>query len=525
VIGSLALILHAHLPFVRHPEHDFFLEEDWLFEAISESYVPLLRMLQRLVRENVPVRLTFSISPTLGAMLEDGLLRERYRRHLDQLITLAQKECQRNHADKSLRMLSEFYLQFFSETRRVYAEEWKCDLLAIFRELRDAGAIELVASAATHAILPILQHSSAAATHAQVAIGCEVFRETFASEPAGFWLPECAYVPGIERLLQEQNIRWFVVDAHALTNGLPAARRGHLAPCFTPAGPAAFGRDIAASKKVWNAETGYPGDAFYRDFYRDVGFDLPQEYLQPLTSDGRRFTGIKYHRVTGGDRAKELYDPIAAEERAFQHARHFVEQLSARLEGVPKDDWQPILTVPFDAELFGHWWFEGPIFLEHVIRKLGATAAEKIQLTSPSAFLTANPTQQIVQPASSSWGEKGFLDVWLDEKCAWIYPRLQAATEHMNALAKSHSKNALPKEERVLRQLVRELLLAQSSDWAFLIRNGTAREYASKRVAEHLKRFDQLARFFADGKLDDSLLAQCEERDNLFPNLDWRRFA
>src|SRR5437762_5837183 len=226
--GSLALVLHAHLPFVRHPEHEFFHEENWLFEAISESYVPLLQMMQRLLRRGVRFKLTLSVSPTLCAMLSDPLLRDRYIRHLDLLVALTERECERNRAEKNLLLLSEFYREFFAETRRTFIEDWDCDLLGVFRQLRGTGAVEIMASAATHAILPILQQSPGAA-HAQLAIGCDQFRETFGGEPTGFWLPECAYAAAIAKSLQAENIRWFIVDAHALEQPMPAAPRGSLA--------------------------------------------------------------------------------------------------------------------------------------------------------------------------------------------------------------------------------------------------------------------------------------------------------
>jgi len=519
----LALILHAHLPFVRHPEHERFLEEEWLFEALTESYIPLLRMLQRLLGEGVPIKIAMSVTPTLCAMLQDELLRQRYLEHLDRLIALAENECQRNRADAAVLSLSEFYRDFFSETRRLYCEEWNHDLLALLRQLRDRGSIEIIASAATHGLLPILQQTSGAAS-AQIALGCDSYRQTFGGEPLGFWLPECAYAPGIDQLLQKQNIRWFVVEAHALEHAQPAARRGTFAPCYTPAGPAAFARDLNASRQVWSAEAGYPGHSAYRDFYRDIGFDLPAEKLSPFAFHGQRFTGIKYHRVTSRDQAKKIYDRAAAEMTACEHARHFVDQCFADIESVVADSWHPILTIPFDAELFGHWWFEGPVFLEQVLRAT-AESPDTVALTTPAEFLAHNPTQQVVQPCASSWGDKGFLDVWLDQKCSWIYPHLQTAARRMNALAKKYDAKATPEMERMLRQTGRELLLSQASDWPFLIRNETAKEYAAQRVTDHLRRFDQLAGALERGDADPEFLAQCEERDNLFANLNWRRFA
>src|SRR6476660_90794 len=201
--GSLALILHAHLPFVRHPEHAHFVEEEWLFEAITETYVPLLQMMERLTNDGVPFKLTMSISPTLCAMLQDQLLRERYVRHLDLLIDLAARDRKRNRKHPQLCELAAFYIGLFSETRRHFVDEWKCDLLSVIRELRETGALEIIASAATHGLLPILQQQSLRAARAQVLIGRDVYVELLGGEAARFWLPECGYASGLESMLQE----------------------------------------------------------------------------------------------------------------------------------------------------------------------------------------------------------------------------------------------------------------------------------------------------------------------------------
>ena len=517
--GSVALILHAHLPFVRHPERDAAPEEHWLFEAITESYVPLLCMMQRLRGEGLQFKITLSVSPTLASMLADLLLRERYICHLESLSEVADRECERNRDDPNLLPLSRWYGEFFSETRRIFVDEWNCDLLAIIRQLRDDGVLELIASAATHAILPILQETPPAA-RSQIAIGCDFYRDAFGADPVGFWLPECAYTPGIDELLQEQNIRWFAVDAHALEFAQPSARAGTLMPCFTPAGPAAFARDAQASEQIWDANTGYPGDANYRDFYRDVGFELSANELAASPCAQRQFTGIKYHRVTGGRGPKQLYVRATAEEMARTHAWHFIDQCLARLNNAEVE--QPILLAPFDAELFGHWWFEGPLFLEHVIRAAGEN---KLLLMTPTEFLRTNPPLQIVQPSVSSWGDGGFFDVWLDERCGSLYPQLFAANSRMTALANAHAHVASAEEERLLRQLVRELLLAQASDWPFHIRNGTATAYATQRLRDHLTRFGKLADQLESQCIDPDFLAQCEERDNLFPHIRWQHYC
>ena len=541
--GYLSLILHAHLPFVRHPEHDHFLEEDWFFEAVTESYIPLLRMMQRLVDGSVPFKLTMSLTPTLCAMLEDQLLRERYVRHLDALIDLTAREQRRNRKHPRLRELAKFYFDLFSENRRLLVDEWKCDLVSVFRELRETSALEIIASAATHGLLPILQQQAPHAARAQVLIGRDVHVDLFGAEPSGFWLPECAYAPGLEAILQETNIRWFVLDAHGLLFGKPRPRRSIYAPCYTPAGPAAFGRDPDASRQVWSAHEGYPGDPAYREFYRDIGFDLPMEHLGPIARGRRKFSGVKYHRITGGGDEKQLYDRAAAKDAAAKHASHFLEQRRQQIHEITESGFDPIVVAPFDAELFGHWWFEGPIFLEQFIRQ--AASEPDLQLTTPSEFLATHPTQQIVAPSASTWGENGHLAVWLDPTNGWIYPHLHAAAQKMIDLAQhascvvgqSRMRSGLPRQgspgeapapqftDCVLKQLARELLLAQASDWAFLMKTGTGRQYATKRTIEHLARFNRLHDQFVTAGVDEKFLRDCEWRDNLFPNVNWRYYA
>ena len=541
--GALALILHAHLPFVRHPEHEHFLEEDWFFEAITECYIPLLRMMQRLANDRVPFKLTMSMTPTLCAMLQDRLLRERYLRHLDLLINLAARERKRTRNDQQLHELAGFYSKMFRETQRFFVDECKCDLLTSFRQLFEHGSLEIIASAATHGLLPLLHQQSPEAARAQILIGRDVYVDLFGVEPVGFWLPECAYAPGLEFLLQEANVRWFILDAHGLMFGQPRPLRSIYAPCYTPAGPAVFARDRHSSRQVWSAQEGYPGDPFYREFYRDVGFDLSMEHLGPVAREQRKFVGMKYHRITGHSEEKELYVREAAEKAAEAHAAHFLDQRRQQIREISELGFDPIIVAPFDAELFGHWWFEGPRFLEHFIRK--TATAQDLRLTTPSDYLTAHPTQQILQPAASTWGENGHLNVWLDQSNAWIYPHLHVAAQKMTESAQygpavvgqPRTLSGLPSQksaggapalqfaDRLLKQLARELLLAQSSDWAFLMKTGTAREYATKRTMDHLARFNRLHDQLAGNEVDENFLQECEWRDNAFPDVNWRYYA
>lgn len=517
--GYLAIILHAHLPFVRHPEHAKFLEESWLFEAITETYLPLLQVMNGWQRDSMEARLTMTLSPTLCAMLRDPLLQERYTKHLDELIALADKEISRTHWEPQFKELAQMYHTRLTAARLLY-QQLGGDIIGKFRRLQDFGLLEIITTGATHGLLPLMANHPPS-VRAQILIARDQYRECFGCDPRGIWLPECAYFDGVETYLQEANIRWFIVDSHGLLHAHPRPRYGVFAPVFTPNGIAVFGRDMESSRQVWSRTEGYPGDSRYRDFYRDIGFDLDLDYVKSHlpSPENRGFTGIKYYRITGGDAPKQPYQPASAEEAVAAHAAHF---LKSRVEQVQELnailDRPPLIVSPYDAELFGHWWYEGPEFLDRFVRK--AYSEQKIfELITPEQYLRRHPTNQIATPAASSWGEEGYYRVWLNEKNEWIYRHLQVAQERMSELVKKFSKpSAL--EERALKQAARELLLAQASDWPFILRTNTSPDYARKRVKAHLLRFNGIYHQLTTGEFDEKWLAEIEARDNLFANID-----
>src|SRR5882724_6212559 len=368
--GHLSLILHAHLPFVRHPEHEKFLEETWLFEAITETYVPLLQMMERWQRDGMETRLTLTLTPTLCAMLLDPLLQGRYVRHLDGLIDLAEKELHRTHWDKALNQLAQLYHRRFLEIRNTYFACRK-NLVAAFAAFQDAGRLEIITCAATHALLPLLANHPPS-LRAQVLVARDHYRTCFGRDPRGIWLPECAYAESVEPALREANLRWFITDTHGILHAHPRPRYAIFAPILTPAGLAAFGRDSESAKQVWSRNQGYPGDPRYRDFYRDVGFDLERDYVKPYLPGTEKcgFTGLKYFRITGGTSRKEAYERQAALIAADQHAGHFLDARMAQIHKAAQImDRPPLIVSPYDAELFGHWWYEGPEFLDLFVRK------------------------------------------------------------------------------------------------------------------------------------------------------------
>lgn len=533
--GFLALVLHAHLPYVRHPEYDEFLEEDWFFEAVAETYLPLLEVLYRLADDGVPFKVTMSLTPPLCHMLRDPLLQARTSRYLDRAVGLAECEIVRTEGQGRLHEVALFYLERFRRMRHAWEERWQRDLVTAFRVLLERGVLEIITSAATHGFLPLMENFHEA-VRAQIFIARDHYREMFGRDPSGIWLPECAYVPGLDRVLQEANLRWFVLDAHGLMFGTPRPRYAIYAPCFTPAGPAAFGRDRDSSRQVWSSEEGYPGDPAYRDFYRDIGFDLSLEYLQPfLPADGsRKFTGLKYHRVTGRGGEKEIYHRAWAMAAADHHAWHFMHAREEQMHKLRENmDAEPIVVSPFDAELFGHWWFEGPEWLDLFIRK-SVYDQHEYEFATPTDYLRLRDTHQLLVPSASSWGHKGYWEVWLDESNSWIYPHLHIAARRMTELARHYRERLAPEAltteplrllDRAMRQLARELLLAQASDWAFLMKTGTALNYATKRTKDHVLRFTRLYDQVRAERIDQAFLENCEWRDNLFPHLDWRYYA
>jgi 1,4-alpha-glucan branching enzyme len=524
--GYLALVLHAHLPYVRHPEHSEFLEEDWLYEAITETYIPLLQVLHKLVDDGVNFQLTMSLTPTLCSMLRDPLIQERYLRYLDRAIDLAKSEIHRTQNDPQVNELARMYLDHFTNCRKLFAGKWKRDLVSVFGELQERGVLEIITCAATHGFLPLMD-SYPEAVRAQIFIARDHYRECFGRDPVGIWLPECGYSAGVEHVLQEANIRWFVLDSHGLMFGNPRPRYAIYTPCYTPGGPAAFARDRESSRQVWSAEEGYPGDPAYRDFYRDIGYDLSHDYLKPyLPPDGtRKFTGIKYHRITGRTDDKEIYNRGWAMGAADHHAGNFMFNRQRQIEQLCNSmNTDPIVLSPFDAELFGHWWFEGPQFLDLFIRK-SVYDQKQFNLTTPSRYLAEHPTLQLVVPSASSWGHKGYWEVWLDDSNAWIYPHLHMAAKRMTEVARANVQTTSKLVERALQQLARELLLAQSSDWAFLMKTGTAAAYATKRTKDHILRFTRLYDQIRAQSIDEEFLRNCEWRDNIFPNIHWRYYV
>ena len=511
---------------MRHPEYPEFLEEDWLYEAITEVYLPLIFRFQNLHEAGAKPRLAMNVSPPLCEMLADNLLQERYTRHLENLLELARKEEERVKTEAPDYLdAAKMYVQNLSAALDLWNNKYGRNLINAFRELQDEGVLEIITCCATHGFLPLI--STHEARRAQVQIAVTNYKKHFGRQPRGIWLAECAYEPGVEDLLKDAGIEYFIGDSHAILYGDPRPRFGVHAPVMCPNGVAVFARDIETSQQVWSAEVGYPGNAVYREFYRDIGWDLPIEYLKPhLHKDGaRRHLGLKYHRITGrtvpSDK-KEAYVPNWAREKAAEDASDFIRKrinqaykLRENFGGHP-----PLVVAPYDAELYGHWWFEGPHLLIFFSAKFISIKRRSKPIT-PGDFLDARIPIQIQRPTASSWGESGYYKVWLNEGNSWMYPYQHDAEKKMTELANFyHHPNQI--EWRVLNQMARELLLAQSSDWAFQIYQGTTVQYSSRRFQSHIHRFNLLAKMIETNDFNEEMLKEIESRDTIFQEIDYR---
>ena len=281
---------------------------------------------------------------------------------------------------------------------------------------------------------------------------------------------------------------------------------------------------MESSRQVWSSINGYPGDFNYREFYRDIGYDAPYDYIKPyITHDGIRVhTGIKYHRITGKCEEKDIYNIQWAKDSCEKQAGHFLdcrkEQINMAASFMDKP---PIILCPYDAELYGHWWYEGPYWLYILFKKIHFDQNE-FKLTTPGKYIDMYPEMQVCTPCRSSWGANGYSQVWLNETNDYVHRHLHVAGDKMVELAHTFYNEKNKTKIRALNQCARELLLAQSSDWLFIITNGTMVDYAKKRIKDHIGRFTKLYNQIKENNIDLDFLKLVEKRDCIFPEIDYK---
>lgn len=553
------IVLHTHLPWVLH--HGAWPHgSDWVCEAVAECYVPLLSMCRRLVDDGIMPGLTFTMSPVLAEQLAHPDFPALFADYCTSHAALARADASylsSKGAPAEQLAQAHYWEQWYSNRLEEFTKDHAGNVIASFRELARIGAIEIITCGATHGYFPLLAED--ASIRLQVALAQRVHKRHFGEQPTGIWMPECAYRPsypwrtllpvapyavarqrlGVEQILDEYSMRYTVVDEATITRASPLAMRrpdGTYLPVSEAdavtrqmldersvfdtfwAGDAAhrvgmgvFGRSMNIALQVWSGQTGYPGDPDYLDFHK--------KFFQ---------SSLRYWRVTDvkADMAhKDYYRPEWALGKAKEHAAHFVSILTVAInhrQGVTGRT--PTVCLPFDTELFGHWWFEGPVFLEHVLR--GLASAGLSASTLRTSMITAPPTAVIGLP-ESSWGRNGNHDVWMHSTTQWMWEREYRLEYRVRMLFEKHAQRTWTlQEQRVLSAMMRQLVLAQASDWPFLVSTGSASEYASMRFHNHvvdaLALADAVERLAGGGTLTDddhTVLDGVEQRDALFPEI------
>lgn len=549
-------MLHSHIPWVlnhgRWPHG-----ADWLNEATAECYLPLLEQLFLLKAKKYQPRLTIGITPILQEQLQSRHFVAEFEYYLKHKIKAARSDVREfsRKGEKEFVPVAQMWLAYYRRMRTLFRRRMKHNLISAFRELQDQGAVEIITSAATHGYLPLLKYDRS--VNAQVELGVHVYQKNFGEKPRGIWLPECAYRPpyawkapvgpdrvsrnrkGIDEILSKNGLKYFVIDAHLLRGGKAigvylarfkalknlwkqykktiirtkkdyhkSPHEIHLVASNPSVEPVAFlTRDPKTALQVWSGDVGYPGDAWYLDFHK------------------KRFpSGLRYWRVTDPkiDLAlKRPYEPTHIEEKTKEHARHFVSLIRETARQYYKRHKKcAYICTPFDTELFGHWWFEGPRWLAYVIAYVEKTP--DIELATGSKMIDAAEPERIITLPEGSWGEGGFHYIWLNKWTEWTWQRVYEAEDTFYTLYDQYKNSRSNTKIAALQQLGRELLLLQSSDWQFLISTWSARDYAEHRLSRHFANFKRLADILKKKRIgwkDRLFLADLEEQDSCFRDI------
>jgi 1,4-alpha-glucan branching enzyme len=428
--GELAIVLHTHMPYVEGFGTWPFGEE-WLWEAIATSYVPLLDVVDR-----API--TLSLTPVLCDQLEAPGAVERCLSFLTEI----RPESHRRDIAAFRNAGESAFADELERSARDYAVA--AERLAGLGDgglLGALGARAAWTSAATHAVLPLL--ATDAGIELQVQTGIASHRRRFGEWEGGFWLPECAHAPWLDEVLEEAGVRAVCVE---LTERFGLGDPRHLRPLVTEAGPVLWPVDRQAMALVWG-EAGYPAAPAYRDYHR-------------LTEH--------HHRVWRNDGSP--YDREAAGAQVAAHAAEFVARAAERVRD------GGVCVCALDTELLGHWWYEGVQWLDAVIDEAGR---QHLALTTlDDALERHEPAPAPAGLGVNTWGRGGDLRTWS-----------APAVAELAWLARSAELRAVAHAERPGDRALRELMALQASDWAFLAFSETAGDYPRERALAHAEAF------------------------------------
>lgn len=541
-VGSFVFMLHSHLPYYRKAGMWPFGEEN-VYECMAETYVPLLNMIGNLYDDGIKAKLTVGITPILAEQLSDEHMKAGFEKWMESRVEKAKEDEARYMArgetpDPERLRLARFYVDWYSKILDSFRNRWGRDIIGGLKKYQDLDAIEITTSAATHCFSPLIGEDTS--LQAQFKAGVANYKKHFGRDPRGCWLPECAYRPeendrpGIGHWLHEAGLKYFFTETFVITGGQTSEVRRVFGPYgaieYIPAPKrpptgydtfeafwlkdypvAVMGRHEEASYQVWSAGNGYPGDGNYREFHKKD--DISGLHFWKLTSKTTEL----------GD--KELYNPEVAIMRISENSDHYVGLIQSALTKQLRSTSNPgLLMVSFDTELFGHWWFEGIVFIEQVIRKLHEYTA--VKMCTASEYLTETPPVHAMELPQSSWGSGGHWQVWLNNETEWMWPVIEAAEKTMKDLVEKHfqANEQDPLKTRALKQLGRELFLLESSDWPFLVTTAQAKQYAVERFRGHQERFNTIYEMLKSGNVDEGKLSEIENIDNCFPELALENF-
>lgn len=554
-LGTLCFVLHGHLPYVLH--HGSYPHgEAWLYEAAAETYLPILDMIGEVALHKARPGLTIGLTPILLEQLSHERFRTGFVAYLNGRIERARhdrKEFEQKN-DLHSAYLAERWEKWYARNLEHF-ERIGRDIPKEFAQRFREGHIQILTSNATHAYMPLMLNDEM--LRAQMSCGVSTSERILGIRPRGMWLPECAYRPtwdhwmpsvlydnarhrvGVEQFIADAGVTHFFVDSHMVGGGQPMGiyennnfravndtqlywdqKRGWRDP-LEPVGVVskpepprcfAFARHPRVSEQVWSGSIGYPGAGEYLEFHRKLGE-----------------RGLRYHKVTHNKAPlsdKHPYYPDDVPAKLFEHSQHFCNVVRDVLrEHKNRTGRQGVCVAPFDAELFGHWWFEGPNFLRDVIFTLNRDP--QVKLMTAEEALYHHPPDKVMRLPEGSWGEKGNHSVWINDRTRWIWEMEYRAENRMLKLLHELPWRTSDAIASLMQKAGRELLLLQASDWPFVIHSQGAVDYGIQRFAGHCTRFDRLTdlaeRLAAGGELDDLARVEIEEadvHDSVFADID-----
>lgn len=531
---SIVLVLTGHHPYIRKSGDSPRTMENSYFEMLADVYLPLLRVFSNLEADGIPFKLALCLSSQLCALMEDEQLALRFVAFLEKQYALTVEELTRHQGDPALQELITQYLHKITQNRRDFVESYGLKILHKLSYYADKGNIELLATSAGSAFLP-LYNDCPELINAQIEMGLISHRHYFGTNPAGFWLPSMGYTGGLEYPIKNYGYLYTILDSHGLLFANPAPSKGTFAPVFFNNNLSVFGRDRTSVVELTNADKGFVSNKVYRNQFRDIGFELSPEELSAFSDEiARPATGLKYWNKSG-----TTYSIDRAEAAIRKDIKTFLSNRITILDKASEYMKQsPTCVCALPAEFFGKDWYEGPRFLELLFREAvgrGLTQWEEIKFETPSEVLAhtagsfnseiqdVNCVREKVKPVFSSWADDGYAESWLDSSNEWMYRYARNASLQMVDLA-----NRFPDDfglkERALNLAAREILLAQDSQLALMVRNRIYADYASEQFEEHISAFITVYDSLGGNSVSTEWLTSMERRYPVFPNLNYRIF-